>query len=72
MTTQEGRVLPSLQANVTEPPLVLLLHLPHLHRRLVSHIRDPVLDLDTALQALLHFPAAIKARNLNKGGIQQQ
>ena len=72
VTTEEGRVLPSLQTDVAQPSLVLLLHLPGLPGRLVSQVRDPVLNLDAALQALLHFPAAIKAGNLNnisiKGG----
>ena len=65
VATEEGRVLPSLQTDVTQSSLVLLLHLPSLHRRLIRHIRDPVLNLDAALQALLHSPAAIKAGNLN-------
>ena len=66
VTTEEGRVLPSLQADVAEPPLVLLLlpRLPHPDRRLVCHICDPMLNLDTTLKALLHSPAAIKAGNL--------
>ena len=65
VTTEEGRVLPSLQTDVAQPSLVLLLLFPGLHRRLIGHLRHPVLNLEAAHQALLHSPAAIKARHLN-------
>ena len=64
VTTEEGRILPSLQTDVAQPPLILLLHLPHLHGRLVIDISDPVLNLHGTFKALLHSLAAIKARNL--------
>ena len=69
MATEEGCVLPPLQTDVAQPSLVLLLHLPHLHGRLGIHVRDPVLNLHGALQALLHSPAAIKAGNLNTAAV---
>ena len=66
VATEKCCVLPSLQTDVAEPSLVLLLpRLPQLHRGLICHLCNPVLNLDATLKALLHPPAAIKAGHLN-------